>query len=134
MKSRPAWSAVIFAALVVPSIGCHAADDLPNPEHTRVALAMLLGASNDLIPQKSTCKGSYGQPGPARIKDLLSTQLAYVYQGSSVIKGRCTDGRDQQCELSIARAAGEDVSLAKIEFAVRKGKVQAGSLHCEITP
>lgn len=105
-----------------------------DPARTRPALTFLLGASNEPIPPKSSCHGDYGQSGPARVKDLLSMQLAYVYQGSSVIKGSCSEGANPRCELSITRAAGEDVSQAKIAFAVRQGKVLPRSLHCEITP
>lgn len=102
-----------------------------NPEATHKALTALFAAANDPIPRSSSCHEGYGQPGPATVKDLLATRMAYLHAGSNVIEGRCEQAR---CMVSITHAAGEDVASAVIFFALRNGKARSSSLRCVITP
>ena len=71
-----------------------------SPEATRKALTVLLAAANDPIPRTSSChegQGTYGQTGPATVKDLLAMRMAYLYADSNVIEGHCE--QSQQCTL-----------------------------------
>jgi hypothetical protein len=116
---------------IAASSATHAATPAADPVATSKALNALLAASNNAIPESSTCYGSYGQEGAATVKDLVAMQLAYLYSGKNTIKGHCTA---TQCTLSIAHAAGDDVSSAVIKFKLVRGKANAATLRCVITP
>lgn len=133
MRHRRLHAALLTAALALPAVS-KAGDDGVDPNQTKPALAFLLAASNDAIPAKSSCNGNYGQSGTATIKDLLSTQFAYMYQGKSVVKGKCQGQREKKCSITINRDAGEDVSSATIDFTVQRGRLKPDSLSCVITP
>jgi hypothetical protein len=61
-------------------------------------------------------------------------QLAYLYRGKNVIKGRCRGAGNARCSLTISHAFGEDVSSALISFDVKNGKAQVETLSCVLTP
>ncbi|NML16546.1 hypothetical protein [Azohydromonas caseinilytica] len=119
--------------LLGAGLGAAQAQDA-DPEHTREALAWLLAASRVAIPGTSSCHGAYGERGVATVGGLLSMQLAYLYRGDNVLSGQCQGGPERHCVLNITHAFGEDRSSARIEFAVRSGRLSAGSLRCVITP
>lgn len=124
----------LIVALFI-SIPCVANESNVDPTETQIVLRALLSASNEVIPAGSSCKGNYGQLGQARLKDLLSAQLAYLYQGDNKIIGkRQIKGDSKHCVLNITHVAGEDVYSAEIRFTTRKGKVIMNTLHCLITP
>jgi len=54
---------------------------MPNPDDTQKALTYLLTISDELIPPASSWKGSYGQAGQARVKDLLAMELSSLWGG-----------------------------------------------------
>lgn len=119
-------------ALLSGLLGASAlAADPPDPDKTTEALRALFAAANDTIPAKTSCDGIYGQKGPAKVRDLLAMQMAYLHNGDNVVGGECKDGR---CEVFIKHSAGESVASAQIRFAVNKGKASARSLECIITP
>lgn len=120
-------------ALWIGSLGTFAFSAYANddPEATTRALRRLLAIADAPIPKTSTCFGDYLQAGPAKVADLLAVELAYLYSGENVIKGGCEQNR---CAISITHSAGEDVSSAEIRFSLRRGKAQASSLQCVITP
>lgn len=122
---------VLAGALCLSSSVSSAAEHSADPIATRKALAVLLASSNAAIPNTSTCTGDYGQRGQPTIKDLLAMQLAYLYAGENTIEGKCASG---SCSITIKHAAGEDVSSATIEFGIRKGSANPGTLRCIITP
>jgi hypothetical protein len=125
----------LVALLANHSVSAAARENEPaaDPAATREALAALLVASNDAIPSRSSCAGSYGQAGRATVKDLLSVQFASLYRGENVVDGRCErDGG--RCTLTIRHANGDDLSSARISFTARHGKAQVASLACIITP
>ena len=121
----------VFAVGAVCTHSARAASSNADPVATQKALSALLAASNDLIPRSSSCHGDFGQPGKAKVKDLVAMRLAYLYTGSNVIEGSCTP---KECSLSITHAAGEDVAAATITFALSGSKARASSLQCVITP
>jgi len=128
---------ILAAALIVTllmSADCFAGGKTGDPAQTQTVLNALLASSNDLIPPESSCSGQYGQEGPAKIKDLLSTQLAYLYQGKNKITGKCTGKNKDQCLLSITHSSGEDVASAQIKFILKNDKVDLSTLSCVITP
>lgn len=105
-----------------------------DPTETKFVLNILLSASNELIPSESSCGGNYGQAGRARLKDLLSAKLAYLYKGKNTITGRCHGKGDKNCVLIIKHTAGEDAYSAEIRFLIQRGKIQMSTLTCVITP
>ncbi|HEY9097264.1 MAG TPA: hypothetical protein VIN38_00190 [Thiobacillus sp.] len=119
-----------FFALVLCTTGNVAADS-GHPNDTAAALQALLAASNQTIPESSTCHGTYFPGRQATVKDLVAVQLAYLQSGDNVISGSCTK---QKCSLEIRHANGEDVSYASIAFDVRNGAACASTLACVITP
>ena len=122
-------AAICFATSSIASTDEHSADD---PHSTAQAFRSLFSISNESIPKTSTCMGYYyGQRGRAKVKDLVSMILSYLYDGNNVIKGNCDI---KYCVINITHDAGEDVSSADIKFAVKNGKAQAASLECVITP
>jgi hypothetical protein len=127
------YSSCFAAAMLAIAISgsAHAATHAAGPVATSKALNALLAVSNDVIPQSSSCHGDYGQEGAATVKDLLAMQLAYLYSGKNTIKGDCTA---TQCNLSIAHAAGEDMSSAVIKFKLARGKAKTSTLSCVMTP
>jgi hypothetical protein len=122
---------VALATVLATSAHSRAAESAADPIATRKALAALLASSNAEIPSGSTCQGNYGQAGRPAVKDLVAMQLAYLYSGDNVIEGRCTSN---SCAIAIKHASGEDVSSATIEFGVKKGRANAATLRCVITP
>lgn len=127
---RATW--LMFAGALWLSTGVSRAEEYsPDPVATRKALAALLASSNAVISNTSTCNGDYGQRGQPTIKDMLATQLAYLYTGENIIEGKCASGF---CSITIRHAAGEDISSATIEFSVRKGNADPATLRCIITP
>ena len=128
---------------------CAAGERTVNPAETQKVLTLLLSASNELIPSPSkseptvtgfewwgtSCEGDYGQEGPARLKDLLSMQLAGLYQGKNNIKGKIRgNGNTKQCSLEITHAAGEVVYSFELRFLARRGKILMNTLRCVSTP
>jgi hypothetical protein len=105
-----------------------------DPQSTRQALGVLFAVANEVIPKTSTCHGDYGQRGRPTLGDLLSMQLAYFYRGDNVVSGHCAGEHPRQCSVTISRSFGEDVSSARIGFAVRNGKLSVSSLTCVATP
>lgn len=102
-----------------------------DPVATRNALTMLFASSNATIPKSSNCIGDYGQKGPATVKDLLAMQMAFLYAGENTIGGGCAAA---SCSITIRHSAGEDLSSAIIEFAIRRGSLDPATLRCVMTP
>ncbi len=125
----------LFAFIsVLASTHGSANESVPDPMQTKWALGLLLEASGQNIPRGSSCAGNYGQDGDAKLRDMLSTQLAYLYTGENRIIGRCDTKNNRQCMLRITHSSGEDVSSAEIKFFTRNGKLMLNSLNCVITP
>lgn len=124
-------SALLMAlALPVAAQETAAAPEI-DPFETEKALNLLLSHADQAIPENSSCYGHYlGTDAPA-IHDLLATTLAYLYNGSNVIMGACVGDK---CTIRITHEAGEDVSSTTIHFSVDKGRLDAASLQCLITP
>lgn len=102
-----------------------------DPLETKQALTHLFAASNEAIPESSSCHGDYGQEGKAQVKDLLAVQLAYLYSGKNTIRGNCDATR---CSVTINHSAGEDVSSANVTFRLKRGKASISTLKCVMTP
>jgi hypothetical protein len=127
---RGAAFALVFASSALNAADATSAD----PEQTRLALAPLLAAANEVIPPTSSCHGKYGQSGKATLGSLLSMQIAYLYRGNNAVTGKCIGAPDKRCSVTIDRSFGEDVSSAKIDFVVHAGKLRPSSLSCVMTP
>ena len=127
---RLALTSAALALSLWPASSVQSTDG-PDPRGTAVALRLLLSASNESIPQGSTCFGAYGQSGEPRVRDLLAVELASLYKGVNVISGSCTP---VACSLAITHRAGEDVSSALINFRYRNSQLVIGSMACRITP
>jgi len=123
----------LLAAATVIALSAHAwaVDAAADPVATRKALAALMASSNSRIPDTSTCQGNYDQGEKPAVKDLMAMQLAYLYTGENTIQGRCIA---DSCAITIKHLSGEDLSSATIEFKLRKGRADAASLRCLITP
>src|SRR5579863_2716950 len=86
---------------------------MPNPDDTQKALTYLLTVSDELIPLASSCKGSYGQAGQARVKDLLAMELSSLWGGKNSIVGKCKEHGETACSVTISHDLGEAVSSAQ---------------------
>jgi hypothetical protein len=133
ITQRASWIIPIALQLCLSLPGL-ASQSQGNPDRTLPVLKALLDSSDQLIPAGSSCDGKYGNQGPARISDLLATQLAYLYRGKNVIKGACRGSGDPRCSVTISHAFGEDVSSAVLSFNLKDGKVQVETLSCILTP
>lgn len=123
----------LLAAATVLALSAHvwAEEAAADPVATRQALAALLASSNSRIPDTSTCQGNYGQDEKPMVKNLMAMQLAYLYSGINTIEGRCIA---DLCSITIKHVSGEELSSAIINFEVSKGKANAASMRCLITP
>ncbi len=129
--NRALCTAALFcSALTSPSFSFGASTAV-DPTATQKALSALFAAANDNIPSASSCHGNFGQVGRAKVRDMLAMQMAYLYAGTNVIQGHCSDAR---CTVKINHTAGEDVASAAISFSLNAGKARASSLQCIITP
>ncbi len=122
---------VLGCALLAIHVALNAAPPAPDPAQTLEPLRHLLRSSGLTIPKASSCFGDYGQRGEPRIRDLLSSRLAYLNNGQNTITGACNA---THCALEIRHAAGEDVASATVAFNVRNGLVNRRSLRCVLTP
>lgn len=126
---RPALvgSVLAWACLLGPGTAAAA----PDPTAAATAWRALLASANARIPADSSCHGDYGTGATPTVGDLLASQLAYMHRGRNRIEGQC---RRAQCKLTLARAAGEDVSSITIEFRTARGRAVPASLSCLMTP
>ena len=107
---------------------------MPNPDDTQKALTYLLTISDELIPPASSCKGSYGQAGQARVKDLLAMELSSLWGGKNSIVGKCREHGETLCSVTMSHDFGEAVSSAQISFNLKDGRARVDSLACVLSP
>ena len=95
----------IVALLFLPCLSCFAAEKQADPDRTLMVLKALFESADQVIPTGSSCSGTYGNQGPAKVADLLAMQLAYFYRGKNVIKGACRGTGNTQCSLRISHSS-----------------------------
>ena len=131
--SKSAFWLIISSVIAAGAFGGTAArKPKQNPESTRRALSFLLAISDGMIPFASSCSGSYGQDGQARVKDLLAMELSSLVGGKNSLVGSCHGGTS--CSINISHQLGEAVSSADISFKVKDRRALLDSLSCILSP
>ena len=133
MKRASTWFAVGLAVcLLSQPVGAKPAK--VDRASSQRAMSALLAASDDVIPETSSCHGLFGGGSPGRVRDLVAMEFATLSRGRNVVIGHCDADEDGRCSVSITHDFGEEVSSADIRFKTLDGRAIPESLDCVLTP
>jgi len=110
-----------------------------DPEDAIRPIRALLAISEEPVKPGSSCdKGRLiaKKPGSQQIGDMLAILLAYHNLGINVVQGSCEKEGDSSCSVSLKhkRSTEAEEEYAVFKFKILKGKAQADSLECELSP